>query len=74
MYEDSVALTDILTNQLAYDPDLICRCIAPITVETELGGPYYVNLEESFARCDAGQAALTETQCQRIRQILENLG
>lgn len=74
MYEDSVALTDILTNQLAYDPDLICRCIAPITVETELGGPYYVNLEESFARCDAGQAALTEAQCQRIRQILENLG
>ena len=74
MYEDSVALTDILTNQLTYDPDLICRCIAPITVETELGGPYYVNLEESFARCDAGQAALTEAQCQRIRQILENLG
>ena len=74
MYEDSVALTDILTNQLTYDPDLICRCIAPITVETELGGPYYVNLEGSFARCDAGQAALTEAQCQRIRQILENLG
>ena len=74
MYEDSVALTDILTNQLTYDPDLICRCIAPITVETELGGPYYVNLKESFVRCDAGQATLTETQCQRIRQILENLG
>ena len=73
MYDDSVALTDILTNQLTYDPDLICRCMAPITVETELGGPYYVNLEECFARCDQGQASLTEEQCQRIRQILENL-
>lgn len=73
MYDDSVALTDILTNQLTYDPDSICRCMADITVETELGGPYYVNLEESFVRCDAGQAALTEEQLQRIRQIIENL-
>ena len=73
MYEDSVALTDILTNQLTYDPNLICRCIAPITVETELGVLYYVNLEESFARCDAGQAALTEEQTQIIRTIIDKL-
>ena len=73
MYDDSVALTDILTNQLTYDPDHICRCIAPVTVETELGGPYYVNLEERFARCDAGQAALTEAQTQTIRDILDRL-
>ena len=73
MYEDSVALTDILTNQLAYDPNLICRCIAPITAETELGGPYSINLEEGFARCDQGQAALTEAQVQTIQQILEKL-
>ena len=73
MYDDSVALTDILTNQLTYDPDLICRCIAPITVETEPGSLYYVNLEERFARCDAGQAALTEVQTQTIRDILDRL-
>lgn len=73
MYDDSVTLTDILTNQLTYDPNLICRCIAPITVETELGGPYYVNLEEGFARCDQGQAVLTEAQVQTMLQIIEKL-
>ena len=73
MYDDSVALTDILTNQLTYDPDLLCRCIAPITVETELSVPYYVNLEECFARCDAGQASLTEEQTQTIRDIINHL-
>lgn len=73
MYDDSVVLTDILTNQLTYDPDVICRCIADITVETELGGPYYVNLDESFARCDAGQAPLTAQQAETIRDILDRL-
>ena len=73
MYDDSVMLTDILTNQLTYSPDAVCRCIADITVETELGGPYYVNLQESFARCAEGQAALTQTQSQTIREIIEGL-
>jgi len=73
MYDDSVALTDILTNQLSYDPDAVCRCMADITVETELGGPYYVNLEESFARCAEGQAALTEAQIQTLRNIIDRL-
>lgn len=73
MYDDSVALTDILTNQLTYDPDSICRCMADITVETELGGLYYVNLDESFARCDAGQAPLTEAQTATIRDIIHRL-
>ena len=73
MYDDSVALTDILTNQLSYDPDGVCRCMADITVETELGGPYYVNLEQSFARCAEGQTSLTEAQVQTIRDIIDRL-
>lgn len=73
MYDDSVALTDILTNQLTYDPNRVCRCITDITVETELGGPYYVNLQESFARCEQGQATLTEKQIQTIQDILSRL-
>lgn len=72
MYDDSVALTDLLIN-LTYDPDTVCRCIAHITVETELGGPYYVNPEEFFVRCDEGQAALTEEQVQIIQDILNRL-
>ena len=32
-----------------------------------------VNLTEAFARCERGQAALTEEQVQTIRTIIENL-
>lgn len=70
---DSVTLTDILIN-LAYAPET-CRCMAEYTVDTEFGAGYGVNLTESFARCEAGQAALTAEQAEAIRDILErNLG
>lgn len=69
---DSVAITDILAN-LYYDPSLICRCMAEFTVDTELLTGIEVNLEEAFARCDRGQAALTEAQVQSIREIVNNL-
>lgn len=70
---DSVELTAILEN-LAYAPE-ICRCMAEFTVDTEFGAGYGVNLTESFARCEAGQAALTAEQAEAIRDILErNLG
>lgn len=66
---DSVELTAILEN-LAYAPE-ICRCMAEFTVDTEFGAGYGVNLTESFARCEAGQAALTAEQAEAIRDILE---
>lgn len=67
---DSVTLTDILIN-LAYDPDQICRCMTEFTVDTEFGIDCGVNLTESFARCEAGQAALTAEQTETIRGILD---
>lgn len=66
---DSVNLTDILIN-LAYDPDQICRCAVEFTVDTEFGTNCGVNLTESFARCEAGQAPLTAEQAAAIRDIL----
>lgn len=66
---DSVALTDILVN-LTYDPDRVCRCPVEFTVDTEFGDGCGVNLAESFARCEAGQAALTAEQTEAIRDIL----
>lgn len=66
---DSVTLTDTLIN-LAYDPNQVCRCMAEFTVDTEFGSGYGVNLTESFARCEAGQAALTVEQTEVIRAIL----
>lgn len=65
---DAIALTDILLN-LDYAPE-VCRCAVEYTVDTEFGGGYGVNLTESFARCGAGQAPLTEEQVEAIRDIL----
>ena len=70
---DAVTLTAILEN-LDYDPQAVCNCLAEFTVETEVGTEYEVNLTEYFARCDAGQAALTRKQADAIREIVQRLG
>ena len=70
---DAVTLTAILEN-LDYDPQSVCNCPAEFTVETEVGTEYEVNLTEYFARCDAGQAALTRKQADAIREIVQRLG
>jgi len=68
----SVTITDILIN-LDYDPDEVCRCMAEFTVDTEMLAGIEVNLTEAFARCERGQAALTETQVQTLREIIDSL-
>lgn len=69
---DSVTITDILAN-LDYDPDAVCRCMAEFTVDTELLSGIHVNLTQGFARCEKGQAALTEEQAQSLREIIDRL-
>lgn len=69
---DAVALTDILA-WLDYDPDQVCRCMADITVDTELLSGIQVSLEQGFARCGKGQAALTAHQTDALRKIFDNL-
>lgn len=71
MGSDSVNLTDILIN-LKYDPMRVCRCAPEFTVKTEFGEPYGVNLTQGYARCDEGQADLTEEQIEQIKEILDN--
>lgn len=69
---DAVAITDILIN-LDYDPEQVCRCMTDITVDTETLTGIRLNLTEAFARCEKGQAALTEKQSGIIREIIDNL-
>lgn len=69
---DSVRITDILTH-LEYDSEQTCRCMAEFTVDTETLTGIQVNLDQAFARCELGQAALTETQVTILRDIVENL-
>lgn len=69
MYENSVTVTDILAN-LDYDPDKVCRCLPEYTVDTEFGSGYGINLTESYARCEKGQADLTQEQVQQLQSII----
>jgi len=69
---DSVVLTDLLIN-LNYDPDKWCNCEAEFTVDTEFLTGIEVNLENCYARCERGQANLTEEQIQTIQDILNRL-
>lgn len=70
MYSYSVALTDILVN-LNYDPMRICRCRPEYTVDTEFGKDYGINLTAGYARCEKGQADLTQAQIDTIAQIIQ---
>lgn len=70
--DDSVALTDLLRH-LDYSGD-ICRCLPEYSVDTEFGTGYGVSLTAGYARCDGGQAELTEAQVKQIREILERQG
>ena len=69
---DAAALTEILEN-LPYDPELVCGCPGAFTVDTGRISRIQVNLSLGFARCDAGQASLTQAQAQTIQAILEGL-
>ena len=70
---DSIAITDILAN-LDYDPNKVCRCAAVFAVDIEGMENIQVHLGEAFARCERGQADLTEEQVQTIRAIVQGLG
>lgn len=70
MYGNSVTLTDILVN-LKYDPMQVCRCPAEYMVDTEFGKGYGINLTAGYARCDKGQADLTQEQIDTITEIIK---
>lgn len=69
MYENSVAMTDILFN-LDYDPNKLCKCRTEYTVDTEFGTGYGINISSGYARCDKGQANLTKEQTEKLNEII----
>ena len=69
---DCVTLTDILIH-LDYDQQKICNCLGEFTVDTEMLSGIEVNLTEGYARCEKGQAALTEEQVGTIQDILNRV-
>lgn len=69
---DALAMTEIL-RALPYDPAQVCRCMTDITVDTETLKGIQLNLTEAFARCELGQAALTEEQAKILQDIIDSL-
>lgn len=69
---DAIAVTDILI-WLDYDPDAVCRCMTDIIVDTETLTGIRLNLVQGFARCEKGQAALTEEQTKTLQEIIDKL-
>ncbi len=70
MYGHSVTLTDILLN-LDYDPMRVCRCLPEYKVDTEFGTGYGIHLTQGYARCEKGQADLTQEQIDTIAGIIQ---
>lgn len=68
---DSITLTDLLRH-LDYSPHKVCKCLPEFKVETEFGS-YGIHLGQGYARCEAGQAALTREQVATIRHILDTI-
>lgn len=69
MYEDSVALTDLL-RWLDYSGEA-CKCLPEYYVKTEFSQERYeVNLSEGYARHNGGQVSLTAEQLNLIRGII----
>lgn len=69
MGDESVTLTDILAN-LAYDKNKLCKCLPEYTVDTEFGKGYGISLSAGYARCEKGQAELTQEQIDTIGKII----
>ena len=68
---ESVELTDLLNN-LEYDSEKLCKCLPEHKIYTEFGTEYGIRLAGgSYARCDKGQAELTEEQIVIATRIIE---
>lgn len=70
MYDDSVALTDLLLY-LDYSGQ-VCKCLPEYYVKTEFGEKEYeISLSEGYARYNGGQVSLTAEQLELIRGIVD---
>ena len=67
--EERLTLSRLLSG-LNYRREDVCECIAEITVTVDGESTFFINLEEGFVRCSRGQAMLTRTQIDTLREIL----
>ena len=66
--EDAIAAAEFL-QKLEYNPAKVCKCLPQFQVVTS-NGRYGIHLGESYARCEAGQAALSIEQESVLLRLL----
>ena len=66
--EDAQIIWNIL-KKLDYNPHRVCRCLPKCQFEMK-SKCYGLHFGEGYARCDKGQARLSQEQLQVIREIL----
>ena len=66
--EMAAQLSEIL-GSLEYSPHKVCRCLPQFKIETETT-VYGIHLIEGYARCEKGQAKLTQQQRETIQSIV----
>lgn len=66
--EDAFAAAAFL-SKLEYSPAKVCKCLPQFRVITD-SGDYGIHLGEGYARCDRGQAKLTQEQITILQSLL----
>ena len=66
--EDAFAAAAFL-SKLEYSPAKVCKCLPQFRVITD-SGEYGIHLGEGYARCDRGQARLTQEQMNILQSLL----
>lgn len=67
--DNSTALRKILES-LSYSKLELCNCEPEYTLDNGYGVQYSVNLTEGYARCDKGQATLSDQDLKTLKTIL----
>ena len=66
--EDAIAAAEFL-QELEYNPAKVCKCLPQFRVVTQ-DGSYGIHLNEGYARCEEGQASLTQEQIDILRALV----
>ncbi len=65
---DAALMTKML-QELDYRKENLCRCLPEYTVKTKYGS-YGISLNQSYARCDKGQAELSDEQLKFAEEVI----
>ena len=68
--ENSEILAELLAS-LEYHPAKVCKCLPQYTLDATNGTSYGIHLAEGYARCEKGQADLTQEQIDQISEIID---